>query len=272
MSDKRVIVVDLAALGLRVNNLSATHNSDNDTLVTHVLNQSSDFALPALHRLGLFNLYATAIGTQVGTQVPLVATYGLTRTRSLVNRPVSGLREMFDCSLPYRVTSVFEETARTGKSVIISRMVSYLFSQEFSTLIQVCTNELGFHKLDEQLAENDQGFFYLQLPELQSFGEAGQFSAFLDSLTRVDQALERLMGNLRADDLLLVVSSRIGDSQSQDGFSTYKRLPVMIYDRQQTQGRHFSNEPFVCEVGATVLAALGLQGRVTSPRHSLQSS
>ncbi|WP_395317751.1 phosphopentomutase [Fructilactobacillus frigidiflavus] len=265
MSYKRVILVDLAALGLRSDNESAQHNSDNDTILTHVLNQSSDFALPALHKLGFFNVFFND-NEEVNPQI--AATYGLTRTRCIVNKPCSGLREMFDCSLSYRVSSVFEETAKQTRSIIISKFVSYLFSQELSDIYQVSTDEEAFAELDHQLEKNDAGFFYTQLPQLQELAEADDFDGFSDELAVVDHHLANLMNNLRDDDLLMVVSSRIGDNRSRDGFSTYKILPVMIHDNASTC-HHFTDEPYVCEVGATVLAAMGLQDQVVSPKHSL---
>ncbi|WP_429970467.1 phosphopentomutase [Fructilactobacillus sp. Tb1] len=265
MSYKRVILVDLAALGLRSDNESAQHNSDNDTMLTHVLNQSSDFALPALHKLGFFNIY---FNDNEEVNPHIAATFGLTRTRCIVNKPCSGLREMFDCSLSYRVSSVFEETAKKTKSIIISKFVSYLFSQELSDIYQVCTDEEAFAELEHQLGKNDAGFFYMQLPQLQELAENDDFDAFSDELAVVDQHLTNIMNNLRDDDLLMVVSSRVGDNRSRDGFSTYKILPVMMHDNASTC-HHFTDEPYVCEVGATVLAAMGLQDAVISPKHSL---
>lgn len=265
MSYKRVILVDLAALGLRSDNESAQHNSDNDSMLTHVLNQSSEFALPALHKLGFFNVFFKD-NPEANSQI--AATYGLTRTRCIVNKPCSGLREMFDCSLSYRVSSVFEETAKQSRSVIISKFVSYLFSQELSDIYQVSTDEEAFAELDHQLGKYDTGFFYTQLPQLQELAESDDFDGFSDELAVVDHHLSNLMNNLRDDDLLMVVSSRIGDNRSRDGFSTYKILPVMMHDNASTC-HHFKNQPYVCEVGATVLAAMGLQDQVISPKHSL---
>ncbi len=265
MSYKRVILVDLAALGLRSDNESAQHNSDNDTMLTHVLNQSSDFSLPALHKLGFFNVF---FNDNEEIDPHIVATYGLARTRCIVNKPCSGLREMFDCSLSYRVSSVFEETAKHTNSIIISKFVSYLFSQELSDIYQVSTDEEAFSELDHQVEKNDEGFFYTQLPQLQELAQSNDFDAFTDELTVVDHHLSNLMNNLSDDDLLMVVSSRIGDNRTRDGFPTYKILPVMIHDNH-SDCHHFKNEPYVCEVGATVLAAMGLQDQVISPKHSL---
>ncbi|WP_413627738.1 phosphopentomutase [Fructilactobacillus vespulae] len=265
MSYKRVIIVDLAALGVRSDNESAQHNSDNDTILTHVLNQSSVFALPALHQLGFFNVY---FDDNEEVEIKPKATYGTTRTRSIMNKPCSGLREMFDCSLSYRVSTVFEEAAKQTKSIIISKFVSYLFSQEFSDIHQVGTDQEAFDELDSQLDKVDRGLLFMQLPELQEMAESDDFDEFTDELYVVDRYLEKLMDNLNDDDLLMVLSSRVGDNRSKDGLSTYKILPVMMHDNH-FEGQHFTNQPYVCEVGATVLNCLGIQDRVISPKHSL---
>ncbi|KRN79994.1 hypothetical protein IV52_GL000111 [Fructilactobacillus lindneri DSM 20690 = JCM 11027] len=257
--------MDLAALGLRSNTESAQHNSDKNTMLTHVLKHSSDFALPSLHKLGLFAAYSDA---DFGTDNIPIATYGLALTRSIVNKPLSGLREMFDCSLSYRVSSVFEEVAKRSETVIISRFLSYLFAQEFCNLFQIGTDEAAFSELDHQLEKVETGFIYAQLPDLQEFDEKDQVNNFMNELSVVDNYLGKLMNNLHDDDLLMVVSSRVGDAQSRDGFSTYKILPAMLYNNQALN-HHFQEEPYVCEVGSTVLAALGLQDSVISPKHSL---
>ncbi|USS87932.1 phosphopentomutase [Fructilactobacillus hinvesii] len=265
MSYKRVILVDLAALGMRSDNESAQHNSDNDTLLTHVLNQSSESALPTFHKLGLFNIY---FDRDDDPDLQPIATYGLTRTRSIVNKSCSGLREMFDCSLSYRVSSVFEEVGKHSNSIVISRFMSYLFSQEHTRHLQVGNDQDAFAVLHHQLDKNKAGFFYLQVPSLQTDTEANDFDGFTDALNEVDQQLKGVLEQLHPDDLLMVVSSRVGDNRSKDGFSTYKILPVMIYNENLTP-THIAGKPYVCEVGGTVLAALGLQDLVTSPKHNL---
>ncbi|USS84832.1 phosphopentomutase [Fructilactobacillus myrtifloralis] len=265
MSYKRVILVDLAALGLRSDNESAQHNSDNDTLLTHVLNQSAESALPTFHKLGLFNVY---FDSDEESDNPPIATYGLTRTRSIVNKACSGLREMFDCALSYRVSSVFEEVGKRTNSITISRFVSYLFSQEHSRHIQVGNDQDAFAVLKHQLEKNQAGFFYLQVPSLQTYAQENEFEDFTDALNDVDQYLNQVMEQLHDDDLLMVVSSRVGDNRSKDGFSTYKILPFMLYN-QNLKAEHLLDKPFVCEVGGTVLAALGLQQDVISPKHNL---
>ncbi|USS87095.1 phosphopentomutase [Fructilactobacillus cliffordii] len=265
MSYKRVVLVDLASLGMRSDNESAQHNSDNDTLLTHVLNQSSESALPTFHKLGLFNIY---FANDDDPDTWPIATYGLARTRSIVNKSCSGLREMFDCSLSYRVSSVFEEVGKQSNSMIISRFMSYLFSQEHTRHLQVGNDHDAFAVLNHQLDKEIPGFFYLQVPSLQNYVQENDFDGFTDALNEVDQYLKQLLERLHSDDLLMVVSSRVGDNQSKDGFSTYKILPFMLYN-QNLDPHHVLEKPYVCEVGGTVLAALGLQHLVASPQHNL---
>ncbi|KID41087.1 hypothetical protein [Fructilactobacillus fructivorans] len=267
MSYKRVIVVDLASLGLRSDNEAEQLNASSDNILSHVLNQSSKSDLPTLRRLGLFNIFFN--GDHSSDEVNPVGAYGLVRTNSVVNKPASGLREMFDCAVNSRVSSVFEEVYKAQKSsVIISRFVEYLQVQDFSKRIQVPNNTATFVELNQQLEKMRSGFIYAQVPELQAAAMEGDLDQFSSELKKVDVMLGELMDSLEDDDLLIVTSSRVGDSQTQDGLSTYKILPVMLYDNQ-SNGKHIEDIDRVSVIGGTVLDGLGILAKVKRPSKSL---
>ncbi|KRN12432.1 phosphopentomutase [Fructilactobacillus fructivorans] len=267
VSYKRVIVVDLASLGLRSDNEAEQLNASSDNILSHVLNQSSKSDLPTLRRLGLFNIFFN--GDHSSDEVNPVGAYGLVRTNSVVNKPASGLREMFDCAVNSRVSSVFEEVYKAQKSsVIISRFVEYLQVQDFSKRIQVPNNTATFVELNQQLEKMRSGFIYAQVPELQAAAMEGDLDQFSSELKKVDVMLGELMDSLEDDDLLIVTSSRVGDSQTRDGLSTYKILPVMLYDNQ-SNGKHIEDIDRVSVIGGTVLDGLGILTKVKRPSKSL---
>lgn len=235
MANKRMIILDLASLGIgEAPDANRFFSIGADTL-GHIA--SKDLNVANLKSLGLGNIrWDNEIDT-IAQEVASRGFYGKMVNVIDQNDASAGFREMFDYTTSLRTTSVMDLMAEQKFNVaIISSFANYLEKQDEIHSVQVPNDSKAFVELNSQMDIQDSGLIYCQLPELKQFAHHKDVDGYTQQLSHVDKLLGKLMDNLRENDILIVTSSYASDPSCQRDV-TREYLPIMVYNLQNTAGK-----------------------------------
>lgn len=117
------------------------------------------------------------------------------------------------------------------------------------------SNEDGMDKTIKQAKEFDfAGLCFVNLVEFDSeYGHRRDVPGYAQAIERFDIRLKELIGVLREDDLLIVTADHGNDPTWPGTDHTRERVPLLMYSKSFTNGRHIEERSSFADMGATVL-------------------
>lgn len=256
MAFNRVILFDLASLGFE---------QESKSFNLQLIEMIQANQLPALTRLGLFNILTNFCDGDSELQINQDAIAGTVKVQTLSTHKTTGFREMFDFMIQYRAASLFEEVGKYTETSIIARFANFLQTQENCEQIQVANDAAAFSHVNTILGKRISGFIYAQLPDLRAAFKRDDLKKAKAVLIACDHQIQLVLDQLVDNDLLIVTSSHaFNQSQSSiDPGQSY--LPVMINSPKFTHGKDLGIDNHPGTLGSTVMDAFGLIDEVIDP-------
>ncbi|UQS87107.1 hypothetical protein MOO44_02800 [Nicoliella spurrieriana] len=254
MNFRRIIIIDLASLGMGEASDANRYDSIGADTIGHLDEQFADrLRLPALESLGFGNIR----WDHELTTIPMVehpkGFYGKMHAQVKTSHASSTLREMFDYSEPLRVVSIFNNLARQGFSnVLISRFVNYLESQDVCKQVQCASDDVSFVEVLYNLKKVEEGIIYNQVPELAIAARQNNASAYASRLMVVDKQIQLLMDTMLDTDLLMVTASFAKDI-AIDKPTTREYLPIILYTKHYQEGHSLGIRRTLGDVATTIM-------------------
>ena len=261
MDFRRVIVIDLAGLGIGEASDAKRFNSVGADMLGHIARFAGpNFVLPALSRLGLGNIRSNDPVVGLPPAEDPIGYYGKIRLKSQNNATLSGLREMFDYQTDIRTTSVIDSIVGLlgVNSILITNYLSYLSNQNVAQVIPVNSDEAGFNELHQQVIAPNNGLLYFRLLDLQQKALEADGKGCIDGLNVVDQHLSRLMRELYSTDLLMITSTFANDP-TVDVVPTREYLPLIAYMPAKPEGKSLGIRRTLADIGATTAQIFGVE-------------
>ncbi|QBP17711.1 phosphopentomutase [Acetilactobacillus jinshanensis] len=253
MHFRRVIVVDIASLGLGAMPDAKRYHSEKANTLGH-LDEQYLLNVPTLQRLGLGNIRRHHQFLTIPPAKTPLGFYGKLKVRTHSGTKDASLREMFDFNEPLRTLSVFNHLSRCHyRTIIISRFISYLADQDCCLQIQSANDNTGFRKLINNLKQMDTGLIYLQVPELQWVATQKDPQGYAARLSIVDKQIELLMSTLTSTDLLIITSSFANDPSYPERQITREYLPLIMYTPEVSKGHYVGTRKSVGDIAATLI-------------------
>ncbi|MHA8110597.1 alkaline phosphatase family protein [Lactobacillaceae bacterium Melli_B4] len=254
MNFRRVIIIDIASLGIGEASDANRYDSIGADTIGHLDEQFADrLSLPTLESLGFGNI---RWDNQLQT-VPMVDNpkgfYGKMHAAVEANHASSTLREMFDFAEPLRVVSIFNHLAREGfNNVLISRFVNYLENQDVCKQVQCANDDLAFIEVLHNLKKVEEGIIYAQVPELAIAARNQDADDYVARLMVVDRQIKLLMDTMLDSDLLVITSSFAKDIQFVRA-TTREYLPLILYTNQIETGHSLGIRRTLGDIATTIV-------------------
>lgn len=256
MDFRRVIVVDLSALGVGEAKDANEFNSVGADMLGHIANKvAGHFKLPTLSKLGLGNIrFGDPILGIAPVDVP-IGYFGKVQMASKGSDFNSGLREMFDYQSDVRITSSIDSVVYNGKginqSIVISNYDSYIFNQDLATILPANSDVRAFRELHQQASSSGSGLIYMRTLGIQECCRQADIEGCAKSLRYMDQQLAELINELHSTDLLLITSSYANDPTFSTT-PTREYLPLIAYVPSNPDGKSLGIRHSFADVAATI--------------------
>lgn len=271
MDFQRVIIIDIASLGVgEASDANRYHSVGADTL-GHVAQQTSGLTLPTLTKLGLGNSRSdNPIEGLPAVKQPL-GNYGKIHLEGLGNQPQSGIREMLDYQDGIRVTSVIDPVVKYSddyaRSVMITNYQSYISNQSLADIVAVNKDSLAFQTLHHEIVSPVNGLVYMIVQGLPRAAENGDLKKYLEILEETDQHIAQVINELHRTDLLIITSSFANDMTVAVS-PTREYLPLIVYSPDYESGHSIGIRHSLADIGATIAEVFSLNYSKESVGHS----
>ncbi|UQS84955.1 phosphopentomutase [Apilactobacillus apisilvae] len=238
MSKKRIVILDLASLGIGEAPDANRFNSVGVDTLGHVCKHANDkLQIPNLIKLGLGSIRWDNEIAQIPQVANPSAFYG--KMVNCINTKGSGagLREMFDFDTSVRTLSTMDLMSEKNMNIsMISSFASYLENHDDAFSIQVPNDSKAFVELSAQLDVQFNGLIYCQPPELKRFSMNRDVAGYAEQLSNLDAQIPELIENLSEDDLLIITSSFANDPTLNESI-TREYLPLIVFNPSNQNGK-----------------------------------
>lgn len=275
MNFRRVIIIDLASLGIGEASDANRFNSVGADTLGHVASHEGiNLKLPTLSKLGLGNI---RFGDPILGITPVdkpIGYFGKIHEKNTATDCQSGLREMLDYQDPIRVTSVLDPIVKYSdnyaRSIIITNYQSYFSNQNLSDIIAVNKDKLAYQSLHHEAVAPIDGLIYTKILGLQKAAVTGDFGAYVQSLREADQQIARLINEMYKTDLLLITAS-FADDLTISTTPTREYLPLLAYVPADPEGSSLGIRHTLADIGSTIADVFQLDVAKESIGHSFLS-
>ena len=103
----------------------------------------------------------------------------------------------------------------------------------------------------EDIKENDQGFFFINIQETDLSGHAEDADRYIDIVNKADVRLKEMIKLLNDDDILVVMADHGNDPFIGHSRHTRERVPLLIKIKNNQSLINIGNRSTMADVGAT---------------------
>lgn len=273
MNFNRVIILDIASLGIGEASDANRYNSVGADTLGHVLAEvDRSVALPNLTQLGLGNIrWQNPLPNIPQVDNP----HGFFSQMHMAingNTEFSGLREMFDFQGSDRVDSVFGTLAnaklRNSRVSLISPFTSYIANQRSLDKVAIASDQQAFNALRERIGLDSTGVIYTRLVDCQAAALKRDADRYAAALEHVDRHLGRLMDDMFNSDMLIVTASYAHDFIIGENGPTREYLPMLAYTPQITSGHSLGIRRTLGDIAVSILTVFDLLPHNQQRAHS----
>lgn len=167
-----------------------------------------------------------------------------------------------DFAIAPPAVTVLDRLARAGRGVHTIGKVDELFAgRGVSRAVHTTDNRDGMRRTREALRDADEALVFVNLVDFDTmWGHRNDPRAFALGLEEFDAFVPELLDGMRADDLLLVTADHGNDPTTASTDHSREFVPVLVTHRGLATGRDLGVRDTLADVGATVAAALGVEG------------
>ncbi|TPR14109.1 alkaline phosphatase family protein [Apilactobacillus timberlakei] len=238
MNKKRIIVLDLASLGIGEAPDANRFNSVGVDTLGHVVEHAGNkLEIPNLIKMGLGNIRWDHEIDAIPQVTNPSAFYGKMVNRINTKSSGAGLREMFDFDTSLRTLSTMDLMSEKHINIsMISSFASYLENQDDNFSLQVPNDSKAFVELSAQMDVQFDGLIYCQPPLLKRFSDEDDVDSYADQLSNIDAQLPGIIEDLSEDDLLIITSTFANDPSVNESI-TREYLPLIVYNPLNRNGK-----------------------------------
>lgn len=123
------------------------------------------------------------------------------------------------------------------------------------------SNRDGMEKLIQEIKNSDyEGLCFVNLVEFDSeFGHRRNVEGYKNSIEEFDAQLKTLLSELKNDDLLMITADHGNDPTWIGSDHTREQVPLIIYSKEISDGKHLNDKDSFGSIGATILENFGLE-------------
>lgn len=257
MNFKRVILLDLASLGIGEANDANRYDSIGADTLRHVIEQAHmPVKLTNLSKLGLGNLFWQNPIDAIPLAEEPDGFFGRIQISSTSNTDGTGIREMFDYQDRSRTASVLDSLPRQHSqqtTVLISYFHSYFANQEAAQLVDIDDDMNAFATLDNQLQRVTNGLMVVRLTDLEKASNSADANQFVNQLNVIDVQIGHVFAQLHDDDLVLITSSYANDFTRGYFHLTREYLPLIAYSPRLKVGHSLGIRRSLGDIAKTLI-------------------
>ena len=135
-----------------------------------------------------------------------------------------------DYALPPSGETLLDRATAAGVPVIAIGKIEDLFAgRGITRAIHTASDTEGMERLSETMREQEDGFIFVNLVDFDTvYGHRNDVEGYASNLERFDEALARLLPNLRSSDLLVVTADHGNDPSTPSTDHSREFVPVLI--------------------------------------------
>jgi phosphopentomutase len=135
-----------------------------------------------------------------------------------------------DYALDPTEETLLDRLTRHGVAVVAIGKINDLFAgRGVGRAIHTASDTEGMERLSETMREQEDGFIFVNLVDFDTvYGHRNDVEGYASNLERFDEALARLLPNLRSSDLLVVTADHGNDPSTPSTDHSREFVPVLI--------------------------------------------
>ncbi len=136
------------------------------------------------------------------------------------------------------------------KNRLYGKVADIVYNPDDYYRLGVETNYI-FDMAIEDIKENDQGFFFINIQETDLSGHAEDADRYIDIVNKADVRLKEMIKLLNDDDILVVMADHGNDPFIGHSRHTRERVPLLIKIKNNQSLINIGNRSTMADVGAT---------------------
>ena len=166
-----------------------------------------------------------------------------------------------DFSLAPPATTMLDELARSGRDVLsVGKIVDIFAGRGITDFVRTRNNDDGIARTLEMLDRVFDGLCFVNLVDFDMvYGHRNDVDGYAKALASFDRALEEILANLRAEDILMITADHGCDPGDESTDHTREYVPLLMCGRPINPGVNLGTRRTFSDIGATILEYLGVE-------------
>ena len=166
-----------------------------------------------------------------------------------------------DFSLAPPATTMLDELAQSGRDVLsVGKIVDIFAGRGITEFVRTRNNDDGIARTLEMLDRDFEGLCFVNLVDFDMvYGHRNDVDGYAKALASFDRALEEILANLRAEDILMITADHGCDPGDESTDHTREYVPLLMCGRPINPGVNLGTRRTFSDIGATILEYLGVE-------------
>ena len=166
-----------------------------------------------------------------------------------------------DFSLAPPATTMLDELAQSGRDVLsVGKIVDIFAGRGITEFVRTRNNDDGIARTLEMLDRDFEGLCFVNLVDFDMvYGHRNDVDGYAKALASFDRALEEILANLRAEDILMITADHGCDPGDESTDHTREYVPLLMCGRPIKPGVNLGTRRTFSDIGATILEYLGVE-------------